>query len=97
MDHILKPKVFDAEPSSPDATKRWNHWFRTFNNYLKSVESAAPDKLETLIHFLDPSIYDTVADCPDYESAISVLTKLFVRPRSVIYARHLLATYKQEE
>ncbi|GAA50444.1 hypothetical protein CLF_104549 [Clonorchis sinensis] len=78
------------------ATKRWNHWFRTFETYLKIVESSKPDKLETLIYFVDPLVYDHIADHTDYESAIDTLRKLYVRPKNVIYARYLLQTYKQE-
>ncbi|KER19246.1 hypothetical protein T265_11920 [Opisthorchis viverrini] len=51
MDPQLRPRFFDADPNSADAAKRWNHWFRTFETYLKTVESSKPDKLETLIHF----------------------------------------------
>ena len=97
MDPILRPRFFDADPNTPDATKRWNHWFRTFNTYLKAVESTNPNKLETLIHFLDPSVYDVIAESPDYDAAIDVLKKLYVRPKNVIYARYLLQTCKQEK
>ncbi|GAA51484.1 hypothetical protein CLF_106239 [Clonorchis sinensis] len=96
MDPQLRPRFFDADPNSADAVKRWNHWFRTFEPYLKTVESSKPDKLETLIHFVDPLVYDHIADHTDYESAIDTLRKLYVRPKNVIYARYLLQTYKQE-
>ncbi|GAA54303.1 hypothetical protein CLF_113618 [Clonorchis sinensis] len=96
MDPQLRPRFFDADPNSADAAKRWNHWFRTFETYLKTVESSKPDKLETLIHFVDPLVYDHIAAHTDYESAIDTLRKLYVRPKNVIYARYLLQTYKQE-
>jgi hypothetical protein len=96
MDPLLKPKCFDADPDAPDALKRWNHWYRTFTSYLTAVGDSKHDKLETLVYFLDPSIYDHIAECKDYDSAIETLQKMYVRPQSVIYARHLLATCKQE-
>lgn len=73
MDPLLKPKSFDADPDAPDALKRWNHWYRTFTSYLTAVEDSKHDKLETLVYFLDPSIYDHIAECKDYESAIETL------------------------
>lgn len=96
MDTTLRPKCLDADPNSADASKRFNHWFRTFNTYLKAVESSNPDKLETLVHFVDASVYDFIADCPNYESAISTLRKLYIRPKNIIYARYVLQTCKQE-
>ncbi|GAA47902.1 Ras-associating and dilute domain-containing protein [Clonorchis sinensis] len=62
----------------------------------KTVESSKPDKLETLIHFVDPLAYDHIPGHTDYESAIDRLRKLYVRPKNVMYARYLLQTYKQE-
>ncbi|GAA57378.1 hypothetical protein CLF_112634 [Clonorchis sinensis] len=96
VDPQLRPRFFDADPNSADAAKRWNHWFRTFETYLKTVQSSKPDNLETLIHFVDPLVYDHIADHTEYESAIDTLRKLYVRPKNVIYARYLLQTYKQE-
>ncbi|GAA53065.1 hypothetical protein CLF_109470, partial [Clonorchis sinensis] len=95
MEPLLRPKCFDADPNSPDAITRWNHWFRTFQTFLGTVESPKLNKLETLIHFVDAPVYIYIADCPDYESAISTLEKLYVRPKNIIYARHL-QTCKQD-
>ncbi|GAA50563.1 hypothetical protein CLF_104728, partial [Clonorchis sinensis] len=96
MEPLLRPKCFDADPNSPDATTRWNHWFRTFQTFLGTVESPKLNKLETLIYFVDAPVYVYIADCPDYESAISTLEKLYVRPKNIIYARHFLQTCKQD-
>ncbi|KER21125.1 hypothetical protein T265_10484 [Opisthorchis viverrini] len=91
-----RPKCFDADANSPDATTRWNHRFQTFQTFLGTVESPNLNKLETLIHFVDAPVYVYIADCPDYESAISTLEKLYVRPKNIIYAHHLLQTCKQD-
>ncbi|GAA50594.1 hypothetical protein CLF_104773 [Clonorchis sinensis] len=64
-------------------------------NLLGIVESSNPKKLET-IHFVDASVHLYIADCPDYESAVSKLEKLYVRLENIIYARHLLQTCKQD-
>ncbi|GAA47610.1 hypothetical protein CLF_100578 [Clonorchis sinensis] len=111
-DPQLRPRFFDADPNSADAAKRWNHWFRTFETYLKTLESSKPDKLETLIHFVDPLVYDHIADHTDYKSTIDTLRKLYtsktllilenldsVLTRSRTHSKRLifvLQTYKQE-
>ncbi|GAA57353.1 hypothetical protein CLF_112579 [Clonorchis sinensis] len=95
MEPLLRPKCFDTDPNSPDATTRWNHRFRTFQTFLGTVDSPYLNKLETLIHFVVAPVYVYIADCPDYESAISALEKLYVRPKNILYARHL-QTCKQD-
>ena len=52
-------------------------------------------KLGTLINYISASIYDYVAEAPDYDSAITILENLYVKPRSVIFNRRQLATTKQ--
>ncbi|GAA56025.1 hypothetical protein CLF_109668 [Clonorchis sinensis] len=96
MDHILRPTVFDADPHSSDGMKRWTHWFRTFKAYINSTKPEGLNKLETLIRHIDHTVYDFIAECSDYDSAITLLEKLYIRPKNIVYARHLLATYKQE-
>ena len=96
MEQILRPTIFDADPHSSDATKKWNHWFRNFSAYIHSVDSAKLDKLEILIRFVDHTVYDYITDCADYDAAISLLQKLYIRPKNIVYSRHLLATCKQE-
>ena len=43
-----------------------------------------------------PSVYEHIADCNMYESTIIVLKELHVKPLNEIYARHVLATRRQE-
>ncbi|GAA47658.1 hypothetical protein CLF_100640 [Clonorchis sinensis] len=64
-------------PLNENVAKHWNHRFRTFNGYLKTVESSKLGKLETLIHFLDPLVYHHIADYPDYESVIDTWPRLY--------------------
>ncbi len=42
-----------------------------------------------------PTIFST-DDCPDYEAAIETLTWLFVKPPNETFARHLLASRRQQ-
>ena len=104
MDLLLKPKIFDSDHSSSSAGEEWVHWEKTLSNFIKRVEKKAQaanppeevDKLEILISFVSPGIYKHIAESADYDSAITTLTGLFVRPSNEIYARHRLATAKQK-
>ena len=40
--------------------------------------------------------YEYIADCNTYESAITILKELYVKPQNEIYARHVIATRRQE-
>ena len=81
MDRFLKPERLDADPNSPTATQEWNHWHRTFKSFLSSIESLNPDKLDTLINFVSPTVYGYIADCKTYDSAEKTLKDLYVKPK----------------
>ena len=49
----------------------------------------------TTAHLLAP-IYKLISEETTYESAITGLQNLFVKPKNKIYARHMLATAKQD-
>ena len=114
MDKHLRPSKFDTEPNSLNAEKEWNHWYRTFCNFLRhacptpptpnppdpaATEAAAQrlqqQKHDTLIVYISASIYDYIADAATYEAAIEKLESLYVKPRSIVFNRHKLATTKQ--
>lgn len=43
MDKLLRPKVFEIEPSAPNAQKLYKHWKVTFENYLEaSIPAVTP-------------------------------------------------------
>ena len=102
MDRHLRPAVLTADPSSPDAIKTWRHWKRTFDFFLESLPrpqadgAAAPNKLATLVNYVGPSVYELIADADTYDSAIQILETAFDKPKNEVFARHLLATCKQE-
>ena len=97
MERFLRPERFDIDPNSPDADKQWQHWFRTFNNFLQSLSQLEPDKLNMLINYIAPSTYGYIADSATYEDAIGILQGLYVKPKNEVFARHQLATCKQEQ
>ena len=54
------------------------------------------DKLKVLTAHLSAPIYKLISEETTYESAITALQNLFVKPKNKIYARHMLATAKQD-
>jgi hypothetical protein len=95
MDQLLRPDCLDCDPSSPQAVDVWRCWLKKFQNFLELIDSKNPNKLNTLIHFLSPSLYKSIADCDTYDAALQVLTELFDRPVNEVFARHSLATRTQ--
>ncbi|XP_071836380.1 uncharacterized protein [Apostichopus japonicus] len=95
MDRILRPERFDADSNSENAAKAWKHWFKTFENFI-SFLTGEPNKLCILTNFVSPKVYESIADCTTYETAIKILGDLYVKPKNEIFARHLLATRRQE-
>ena len=49
-----------------------------------------------LTNYVAPSVCEYIADCNTYESAITILKELYVKPQNEIYARHVIATRRQE-
>ena len=96
MDKFLRPDRFEADPHSSGAAGERKHWYRTFNNFLEAIEPHKPDKLKTLVSYIVPRVYEYIADCDDYDSAITTLEKIYVKPKNEVFARHLLSTRKQQ-
>ncbi|XP_068205479.1 uncharacterized protein [Palaemon carinicauda] len=97
MERLLRPSRFDVDPDSAQAAKEWTHWLRTFTNFVEAVQLTTPtlDKLVLLTNYVAPSVYDYISECETYENAEEVLTSLYVKPNNEIFARHLLATRRQ--
>ena len=97
---FIKPSVFDADPNSKQARKKWRHWYRTFSNFLDSLSAepatSSEDKLKFLIAHISEDVYDYVSECHTYQEAIQTLERLYVKPYNIISARHLLMTCKQQ-
>lgn len=99
MERYMKPDRLSVDPSAADADRTYKHWFRTFENFIQSLtgpESIAFNKLNLLINYIDPNIYEYISECDDFENAIQTLKELYVKPKSVILARHVLSTRKQK-
>lgn len=95
METLLKPQRLDLDPNSPSAAKEWKHWLQTFTNFIRECGERAPDEHRTLVNYVSHNVFEYIEDCPDYESSIEALNRLYVKPPNEIFARHLLATRRQ--
>ena len=104
MERLLKPDRLETDPTSPTAAQEWKHWYRTFLNFLTSVEATRPasstalpiNKMAFLINYISHSAYVCISECNTYEEAIQLLEAQYVKPKNEVFARHLLATRRQK-
>ncbi|KAA3677328.1 uncharacterized protein DEA37_0001456, partial [Paragonimus westermani] len=92
----LRPERFDTDPDSSDARKQWNHWYFTFQNYLTSLKTPDDEKFQVLANLVSSDVFEYIADCKQYKDVIDALISLCVKPKNIIYARHLLSTCTQQ-
>ena len=97
MDKYLRPERFDVNPNSPSASKDWLHWKRTLNSFLSSltISDVAEKKLDVLINLVSATVYEYIASETTYDDAIKKLESLYVKLKNEVFARHQLATRKQ--
>ena len=104
MDKFLRPDRLDVDPSSVHAANEWRHWFRTFENFMAAVESGgagadgagnALDKLVMLTNYISPMVVGYISSCSTYQLAIDRLIEVYLKPKSVIFSRHVLSSRLQ--
>lgn len=97
MDKFLKPSRFDGKPDSPTAAKEWTHWLKTFQNFVDVSREplSDEDKFKVITNFLSYDVYELVSDCTSYTDIVDTLNSVFIKKKSEIYARHILAVRKQ--
>ena len=96
MSKALKPLRLDLDPNSPDAAKQWKHWKRTFDNFIEECGDTAPDRFRSIVNFISAEVFDYVEECTTYDAVIEILERLYVKTPNKIFARHNLATRKQQ-
>ena len=98
MDKALRPERFDKNPNNPSSAKEFTHWLRTFEYFLDVLPSTSTDsdKLRVLTNYVTPTIFEYFSECDDYQSAVSVLKSIYIKPTNPVFARHLLATRRQQ-
>ena len=103
MEKLTKPERLSLDQNDLEGAKRWKHWVRTFENHIESIEQARQDgdppinRLRILVNAVDFNEFDLIEDCATYEVAIQRLRSLYVKTPNAIFARHLLATTKQQQ
>lgn len=98
MASYLRPEKFDVEPTATEADLKWTHWKYTFNNFILEEIPEGTDslKFKLLMNHLSAHIFPHVRDSSTYDDALKVLDKMYLKPKNIILARHLLATRKQK-
>ena len=96
MDHkLLKPDRFSVEPGSAHSEKSWKHFYRTFVTCIEAVPGT-PNKFGLLCNCVSSDVYSLIEDSDSYEAAIVTLKRLYIKPVNTVYARHQLATCRQQ-
>ena len=96
MDKVLRPHHLETDPNTGEASKEWLYWKQTFDNFLAVLPQEDLNKLSVLVNFISPAIFHHIEECTEYEAAVGTLQALFMKPRNKIFARHILATRRQQ-
>ena len=49
-----------------------------------------------LINFVSPRVYEYIGESKTYDTVITLLEAVYVRPKNEVLARHLLITRRQQ-
>ena len=82
------------------SSKNFTHWFRSFSFLRKIIDPNIHtdlDKLDTLIDCISSDVYEYIAECDTFDTAVNRLKDLYIQPPDEVFARHLLATCGQKE
>uniref|UniRef100_UPI00358F56FA uncharacterized protein n=1 Tax=Myxine glutinosa TaxID=7769 RepID=UPI00358F56FA len=87
-----------ADPQAPDAGLQLTHWLKTLENRFADQDTVptAAAKLAALQSKVDYKVYNSIARCATYDLAVAELKRLYIKQKSVIYARHLLRSRRQQ-
>lgn len=58
---------------SLSVNKVYAHWHHTFNVFVHSIQANNSVRPNTLVNFVSSTVYEYIAECDDYESAIDTL------------------------
>ena len=70
MSKFLGPQHFNAVPGNSPA--EWNHWYRTFSNFLNAAGNQDFHKHNTIINPISP-VYSHIADASNFQEALETL------------------------
>ena len=92
----MRPERLGTDPNSSTAANEWIHWRRTFENFLTVLPKEGLDKFRVLTNLVALLVYQYIEENGNYDTAIETLETIFAKPKNEIYARHLLATRRQQ-
>lgn len=70
------------------ADSQWKHC-KSVLQTLEEIHAAEEEKLKILNNFVNYNIHETISGANSYLSAISIVYKLFIKPKNkIIYAQH---------
>ena len=98
MERSLRPSGrFDANPDASDAKSKWQHWYKTFSNYVDDIEGITDEnKLKVLMNHLDSAVFEYISNIETYDAALTTLRNVYVKPTNEVFARYRLAICKQQ-
>ncbi|XP_069977729.1 uncharacterized protein [Penaeus vannamei] len=90
-----KYDIFVQFLPNDDPAQEWRHWLQT-KTFIAVLPQENLNKLGLLINFVSPKIYESISECTTYDDALTTLQSQFVKPTNEVFARHRLATRRQE-
>ena len=98
MEQILKPDKLELDPQAVGASNSFDHWLHCFETFLtsSSVVQTETDKLHVLHARVSDQVFSMIRDAETYKDAIELLKGQYNKQSNEIYARHLLATRRQQ-
>ncbi|XP_076811773.1 uncharacterized protein LOC143458790 [Clavelina lepadiformis] len=98
---LLRPKELTVSPDTVDAHKVFKYWLQTVEDFIATLEELRPtqspaiNKTRVVRSCISPEVFSYVEEGDSYESIITLLKELYVRPRNNVYARHVLVSRQQ--
>ena len=102
MDRFMRPSRLDLDANSSFVSKKWCHWLVTFENYIEVLDASLGEErqtniLKTFVNCVSHRVFKYIANCDSYDEATTVLRNLYyIKAPNEVFARHLLATAKQQ-
>ena len=78
LERALRPCRFGACPEDDNATKDFEHWLKTMEGYVDILPQSGLNKLQVLINFVEPKVYDLISKCANYTEAIALLKNQYI-------------------
>ena len=101
MGRLLRPAKLDVDTEAANSSQVYRHWFKTFRRFIlaieatKNVKDPATDKYGLLMNFLSPEEYAYVEETTNYDSALVLFERAYIKPKNIVMARHLQSIRNQ--